>query len=72
MAEEYDVPLLGKLPLDIRIRADLDRGMPTVVCEPDSEITASYREMARTTAARLSLAPRNLAMNLPQINIVSS
>jgi ATP-binding protein involved in chromosome partitioning len=72
MAQEYDVPLLGKLPLDIRIRADLDRGMPTLVSEPDSDITASYMELARTTAARLSMTPRNLALNLPQINIVSS
>jgi len=72
MAEEYDVPLLGQLPLDIRIRADLDRGMPTLVSEPDSDITASYLELARTTAARLSMTPRNLALNLPHINIVSS
>jgi len=72
MAEEYGIPLLGKLPLDTRIRADLDRGMPTLVSEPDSEITASYRELARTTAARLSMTPRNLALNLPQINIISN
>jgi len=72
MAQEYDVSLLGKLPLDIRIRADLDRGMPTLVSEPDSDITASYRELARTTAAHLATMPRNLALNLPQINIVNS
>ena len=72
MAEEYGVPLLGQLPLDIRIRADLDQGMPTVVADPDSGITASYRELARMTSARLSLTPRNLALNLPQINILNS
>jgi ATP-binding protein involved in chromosome partitioning len=71
MAQEYGVPLLGQLPLDIRIRDGLDRGMPTVVSEPDSEITASYRELARTTAARLSMAPRSLALNLPQINVLN-
>lgn len=71
MAEEYSVPLLGQLPLDIRIRSDLDRGMPTVVSEPDSEVTASYRELARSTAARLAQMPRNLALNLPQINVLN-
>ena len=71
MAQEYGVPLLGQLPLDIRIRDGLDRGMPTVVSEPDSEITASYRELARTTAARLSMSPRSLALNLPQINVLN-
>ena len=61
MAEEYDVPLLGQLPLALRIREDLDQGCPTVVAEPDSELTERYRELARRTAARLSMTPRSLA-----------
>ena len=69
MSEDYQVPLLGTLPLALKIREDLDQGMPTVVSEPDSEVTASYRECARNTAAQLSLRPRNLDLNLPQINI---
>jgi ATP-binding protein involved in chromosome partitioning len=72
MAEEYDVPLLGRLPLELKIRKDLDEGMPTVVSEPDSEITESYREVARNTAARLAMTPRNLALNMPQINVVNT
>jgi ATP-binding protein involved in chromosome partitioning len=72
MAKEYGVPLLGSLPLDIRIRADLDRGMPTLVSEPESDITASYRDLARATAAHLSMTPRNLVLNLPQINVINS
>jgi len=71
MADDYGIPLLGALPLDIRIRADLDQGTPTVVSSPDCEITASYRQLARKTAARLSMTPRNLALNVPQINIVN-
>ena len=69
MAQEYDVPLLGTLPLAMKIRADLDQGMPTVVADPDSELTTRYRECARNTAARLAQLPRNLDLNLPQINI---
>ncbi len=72
MAEEYDVPLLGRLPLELKIRKDLDEGMPTVVSEPDSEIAESYREVARNTAARLAMTPRNLALNMPQINVVNT
>ena len=72
MAEEYEVPLLGRLPLALRIREDLDRGMPTVVSDPDSALTASYRELARNTAARLAMTPRSLDLNLPQINILNS
>jgi ATP-binding protein involved in chromosome partitioning len=72
MSQQYGVPLLGQLPLALTIREDLDRGMPTVVSDPDSPITASYRELARHTAARLAVMPRSLDLNLPQINILDS
>ncbi len=72
MSDQFAVPLLGKLPLAMQIRADLDQGRPTVVADPDSELTARYREMARNTAAQLSKRPRNLDLNLPQINILNS
>jgi ATP-binding protein involved in chromosome partitioning len=69
MAEQYGVPLLGQLPLDLRIREDLDHGRPTVVSAPESELTARYRAVARNLSARLSKTPRSLALSLPQINI---
>jgi ATP-binding protein involved in chromosome partitioning len=69
MAEQYDVPLLGQLPLAMSIRENLDRGTPTVSSEPESELTASYLEVARNVSARLSTTPRSLDLNLPQINI---
>ncbi len=72
MSDEYDVPLLGSLPLAMQIRVDLDEGIPTVVSDPDSDLTARYRELARNTAARLSQRPRNLSLNLPQINILNT
>ena len=72
MSQQYGVPLLGQLPLARTIREDLDRGMPTVVADPDSPITASYRELARHTSARLATTPRSLDLNLPQINIRNS
>jgi ATP-binding protein involved in chromosome partitioning len=72
MAKEYDIPLLGQLPLAMKIRSDLDEGMPTVVSDPESELTLRYREVARKTAARLAMTPRNLALNMPQINILNT
>ena len=36
------------------------------------KLTARYRDMARNTAAQLSRRPRNLDLNLPQINILNS
>jgi ATP-binding protein involved in chromosome partitioning len=69
MSEQYHVPLLGSLPLDIRIREQTDGGMPTVVAMPDSELTARYREVARNAAGRLSLRPRNKALGLGKVMV---
>jgi ATP-binding protein involved in chromosome partitioning len=69
MAEDYDVPQLGQLPLDMRIRAALDAGRPTLVDEPDGEIAALYQDFARRTAARLAEQPRNLKLDMPEIKI---
>jgi ATP-binding protein involved in chromosome partitioning len=54
MAEEYRVPLLGSLPLDIRIREQADGGRPTVAADPDGPLAARYLEIARRAAARLA------------------
>ena len=67
MAAQYDVPLLGSLPLDIRIREQADSGTPTVAAMPDSELAARYREIARNAAARLALRARNKAFGMPKI-----
>jgi ATP-binding protein involved in chromosome partitioning len=46
IAEDFDVLLLGQLPLDAKIREQTDSGKPTVVAEPDSPIAQAYREAA--------------------------
>lgn len=69
MAAQYGVPLLGSLPLDIRIREQADGGAPSVVAEPDSAVAQSYREIARRTAARLSLQAKNKQIGFPSIVI---
>ena len=55
IAEQFGVDLLGALPLSMMIREQTDSGAPTVVAEPDSQITMIYRDMARRLAAELSL-----------------
>jgi ATP-binding protein involved in chromosome partitioning len=67
MAVQYDVPYLGSLPLDIRIREQSDSGNPTVVAMPDSDLAARYREIARNAAGRLSRQPRNKSLGLGKI-----
>ena len=67
MAQQYGVPYLGSLPLDIRIREQADSGTPVVVAMPDSDLAARYREIARNAAGRLSRQPRNKSLGLGKI-----
>lgn len=57
IAQEYQTPLLGSLPLDSRIREHVGNGTPTVIADPIGKIAASYREIARSLAAQLSRLP---------------
>ena len=51
MVTDFDIPLLGRLPLDVRIREQTDSGTPTVIAEPQSDIAAAYRQAAWQIAA---------------------
>jgi len=69
MASDYEVDLLGALPLDIRIREQADGGEPTVLREPDSRISEIYREIARRTAAKLAEQSKDYSGKFPNIVI---
>ncbi len=56
MAAQYQVPLLGKLPLHKDIRLQADSGAPTVVKDPEGPLAKAYLDMARRTALELSRA----------------
>ncbi len=53
MSQTYSVPVMGRLPLDSRIRQEADGGRPSVASDPDSPVSAAYMELARRTAAAL-------------------
>ncbi|HEX6834755.1 MAG TPA: iron-sulfur cluster carrier protein ApbC [Rudaea sp.] len=69
MAQQYGVPLLGSLPLDIRIREQADGGTPTVAADADGAVAAMYRDIARKAAAQLSLQSKNKSIQFPKIVI---
>ncbi|MCX7070154.1 MAG: iron-sulfur cluster carrier protein ApbC [Gammaproteobacteria bacterium] len=54
LAAEAGTELLGRMPLDIRIRQQADGGNPTVAADPRSELSLRYRDIARLAAARLA------------------
>ncbi len=58
MAAQYDVPLLGSLPLEIAIREQGDAGVPLVRAAPQSAAAESYRSTALRLLAELEARPR--------------
>jgi ATP-binding protein involved in chromosome partitioning len=69
MAKEYGIEFLGGLPLDMSIRLSADSGTPTVAADPDSQISAIYRGMARQITASLSAKAKDFSGKIPNIVI---
>ena len=69
MCKDYNVPFLGSLPLDIRIREQVDSGRPTVVADPDGPIAAIYRDIARKTAVFVAQKAGDFSAKFPNIVI---
>ena len=53
IARDYQTELLGALPLDRSIREQVDGGNPTVVAEPEAEVSHIYRQIARKVMVNL-------------------
>jgi len=50
LAGNAQVPFLGEIPIDTRMRKGSDVGKPVVVEFPESELTAKFKELARRLA----------------------
>src|SRR3954464_3379859 len=59
LADELDVPLLGKVPLTMPLREQADAGLPLVFTDPDDPAAQSIRHAARGLVA---LFPAELPM----------
>jgi ATP-binding protein involved in chromosome partitioning len=67
LADELQVPLLGKVPLTMPLREQSDRGVPLVVEDPDDPAAQAIRHAARGLMA--SAAPMPLP-SLPALPLV--
>jgi ATP-binding protein involved in chromosome partitioning len=72
MCRDYNVPFLGALPLDIKIREQADSGRPTVVADPDGKISEIYRAIARKTAVFVAQQAEDHSAKFPTISIVNT
>ncbi|TFW72970.1 iron-sulfur cluster carrier protein ApbC [Methylotenera oryzisoli] len=69
MAKDYNVDLLGALPLDIDIRMQADSGKPTVIANPDSKVANIYKEIARKAAIKIANSSLDHSGKFPNIVI---
>ncbi len=69
MAAEYGVDYLGGLPLTMAIREQADSGRPTVVADPDGEIAATYKAVARKVAVKIALKAKDFSAKFPTISV---
>jgi len=69
MGKDYDVELLGALPLDIAIREQADSGKPTMVSDPDGRIAGIYRQIARRVAVKIADKAQDHTAAFPKIVI---
>jgi len=67
IARDYQTQLLGALPLDIRIREDVDSGKPSVIADSSSKISQAYRAIAKNIIQQLDA---NTGNSFPEIEII--
>jgi ATP-binding protein involved in chromosome partitioning len=77
LADEIDVPLLGKVPLTMPLREGSDSGIPLLVSDPDDPAAQAVRHAARGIIALSPIAlpvlqapapaaaPQPVGMSLP-------
>jgi ATP-binding protein involved in chromosome partitioning len=65
LADELDVPLLGKVPLTMPLRAQADGGVPLVIEDPSDPASQAIRHAAR---GLMAMAPMELP-TLPLIEV---
>ena len=67
MCADYNTEFLGSLPLDIRIREQADSGEPTVVADPDGNISKVYKQIARRVAVKIADMAQDHSGAFPKI-----
>jgi ATP-binding protein involved in chromosome partitioning len=71
MAAQYGLDYLGGLPLALSIREQADAGRPSVVAEPEGEIAALYKTLARQVAIKIASQAKDYSAKFPTISISS-
>jgi ATP-binding protein involved in chromosome partitioning len=71
VAERFNIPFLGEVPITPSLREGGDKGVPILVEEPESEVSKVFLEIAAKLAGQLSVVSEN-ASRAQSMRIVSS
>ena len=69
MGKDYDIEMLGALPLDMAIRQQVDSGNPTVVADPEGRVSQIYKQIARRVAVKIGDLAQDHSAKFPSIVI---
>jgi ATP-binding protein involved in chromosome partitioning len=69
MCADYETEFLGALPLDIKIREQVDGGTPSVVADPDGRVAEIYKGIARRIGIKLAEQAKDHSAKFPSIVI---
>ena len=69
LAAEYKMDYLGALPLNLSIRVQADSGRPSVVSDPEGEIAALYKGVARQVAVKIAQRSKDFSAKFPTIAV---
>jgi len=72
LADELDVPLLGKVPLTMPLREHADSGVPLVVENPDDPAAQAIRHAARGLLAIAAPPALPVLPTLPIVQVTSA
>ncbi len=67
MCRDFGVDFLGALPLTMAIREQTDSGKPTVVADPEGQVAAIYRQIARKVAVKVAEKAKDMSSKFPSI-----
>jgi len=72
MASEYNLEVLGEIPLEMSIRELADSGTPTVVAQSDSATAEKYKNIAMKICGKLSAKKKDFSGKFPNIVVENS
>jgi ATP-binding protein involved in chromosome partitioning len=72
LADELDVPLLGKVPLTMPLREHADSGVPLVIDDPDDPASQAIRHAARGLIAMAAPSPLPALPTLPLVQVADA